>query len=98
MSIREFVEQLDETVKRSRLCESSELLSEAQDYIYENRDVLLKKFPDEWIAAFRTTIIEHDTNLRELVLKLRVGEIPLEYIALEKLNTEEMPLALQKDR
>jgi di/tricarboxylate transporter len=64
-------------------------------WISKRYDELKKKFREEWVAAFDSTIIDHDRELSKLVKRLR-KKYPKDYnkIAVEYVTTKEIELIL----
>lgn len=80
---------------KNKLSESSMVLSESQDFIYDHRDELVMQYHDQWIAVYKKDVVGHHKDLLSLVRELRASGAPLQHIALEMLSREEIPLALQ---
>lgn len=90
-----FVKKLEEITSDSRFAKSVAAAAESQDFIYARWEELVKRYPDQWIAVYRKEVIGHGDNLMILVRKLREEGVPLEDIALEKLSSKGVPVALQ---
>lgn len=93
-NIQEFSIMLEKICKQTKLRDSATKLSESQDFIYSNHAKLLDKYCDHWIAVHKKKVIATDKDLLNLVLKLRKTGVPLKYVALDMLSSEEIPVAL----
>ena len=93
--LQKFAKLTEDIATKNKLSESSVVLSESQDFIYDHRDELIQQYPDQWIAVYKKDIVGHHKDLLSLVRELRVNDAPLQHIALEMLSREEIPLALQ---
>ncbi len=69
-----------------------ENLEDNTQWISENYDVLKQKFNNEWVAVLDKAVIDHDSDLKRLVNRLRkhhsavYNEIAVEYITKEELD------------
>lgn len=55
-------------------------------WLMKSRTKLIAKYEDEWVAVWKTTIIDHDENLDALIKRLRVKGYKPEHMVVEFLS------------
>ncbi len=77
---------------------SIDVLSNFEDnarWISENYDKLKKEFNNEWVAVLENTVLDHDSEFKKLVKRLKTQHSKVYYqIAVEYVTCEELDLIL----
>jgi len=93
-SMDEFVRKLKSIAAQSKLRETATVFEQSYSYVDSNREELLKRYPDHWIAVYKDHVIAADKDLRNLISTLRRSGTRLEEVAVELLTSEETPVLL----
>lgn len=67
-------------------------------WLMKSRNELIAKYEDEWVAVWKTTIIDHDENLDTLIERLRVKGYKPEHMAVEFLSKKPIEAILWKSK
>jgi len=67
-------------------------------WLMKSRDELIEKYEDEWVAVWKTTIIDHDENLDILIERLRVKGYKPQHMVIEFLSKKPIEAILWKSK
>jgi len=90
----EFTRKLKGIAGQSELREAATAFERSWSYIDSNREKLLKRYPNYWIAVHKEQVLAADKDLRNLIGTIRRSGAQLEQIAVELLTSEETPILL----
>lgn len=93
-TLDELTQQLKTIAERNKLTESAVVFEQSRSYIDSNREKLLKRYPNRWIAIHKEKVLAADKDLRNLISALRKSGTPLEQVAVELLTNEKTPVLL----
>lgn len=93
-SMDEFARKLKGIADQSKLHEAAAVFERSRSYIDSNREKLLKRYPNCWIAVHKEQVLAADKDLRGLISTIRRSGTHLEQVAVELLASEENPILL----
>jgi len=93
-SMDEFTQKLKSIANQSNLRESAAVFERSRSFIDSNREELLKRCPDCWVAVYKEQVLATDKELQNLINTIRKSGKRLEHIAVELLTSERNPIHL----
>jgi len=90
----EFAQKLKSIANQSKLRESAVVFERSRSFIDFNREELLKRYPDCWVAVYKEHVLATDKDLQNLINTIRKSGKCLEHIAVELLTSEKNPILL----
>ena len=93
-SMDKFAQKLKGIADQSKLHEAAAVFEHSRSYIDSNREKLLKRYPNCWIAVHEEQVLVADKDLRRLIATVRRSGTHLEQVAVELLTSEESPILL----
>ena len=90
----EFARKLKGIADQSKLREAAAVFEHSWSYIDSNREKLLKRYPNCWIAVHKEQVLAAGKDLRNLIGTIRRSGAQLEQVAVELLTSEENPILL----
>lgn len=92
--MNEFAQKLKSIASQSKLRESAAVFERSRSFINFNREELLKRYPDCWVAVYKEQILATDKDLQNLINTIRKSGKLLEHVAVEFLTSKKNPILL----
>jgi len=93
-SMDEFARKLKSIADQSKLHEAAAVFEHSRSYVDANREKLMERYPNCWIAVHKEQVLAADKDLRRLIGTIRRSGTHLEQVAVELLTSEENPILL----